>query len=118
MDGRDMKFPIIIENSSIPKYLSVFINIGAITLWPFVISRHRFNEQTLNHEKIHIRQQQELLLVGFYLLYVYYWLKGLWIYHDASIAYHSIPFEQEAYDNEHDPEYLNNRPLWAWRNYR
>ena len=26
------------------------------------------------------------------------------------IAYHSIPFEQEAYA-EHDPNYLNNRPF-------
>ena len=51
-------------------------------------------------------------------MYVFYWLRGLWIYGDAQIAYHSIPFEQEAYDNEHDPEYLNNRPHWAWRNYK
>ena len=113
-----MKIPIIIENSIIPKLLSVFITINAITLWPFVISRTRFNKLVLDHEKIHIRQQQELLIIGFYIMYVFYWLRGLWIYGDAQIAYHSIPFEQEAYDNEHDPEYLNNRPHWAWRNYK
>ena len=113
-----MKIPIVIENSSIPKYLSIFINIGAITLWPFVISRTSFNKRVLDHEKIHIRQQQEMLVIGFYILYVYYWLKGLWTYGDSQIAYHSIPFEQEAYANEHDEDYLNNRPFWAWRNYR
>ena len=113
-----MKIPIVIENSSIPKYLSIFINIGAITLWPFVISRTSFNKLVLDHEKIHIRQQQEMLVIGFYILYVYYWLKGLWTYGDSQIAYHSIPFEQEAYANEHDEDYLNNRPFWAWRNYR
>ena len=113
-----MKIPFVIENSSIPKYLSIFINISAITIWPFVISRQKFNPVVLNHEKIHIRQQQEMLVIGFYILYVYYWLKGLWTYGDSQIAYHSIPFEQEAYANEHDEDYLNNRPFWAWRNYR
>ena len=113
-----MKIPIVIENSSIPKYLSLFITINAITLWPFVISRHRFNEQVLNHEKIHIRQQQELLLVGFYLLYIYYWLKGMWTYHDSYIAYHSIPFEQEAYEHENNMEYLQSRKWCSWWNYR
>ncbi len=113
-----MKFPIVIENSSIPKYLSVFINIGAITLWPFIISRNKLNEQTLNHEKIHIRQQQELLLVGFYLLYVYYWLRGLWEYRDPYMAYHMIPFEQEAYECEIDMQYLQSRKRFSWWNYR
>ena len=113
-----MKIPIVIENSSIPKYLSIFININAITLWPFVISRTSFNKRVLDHEKIHIRQQQEMLVIGFYILYVYYWLRGVWMYGDTGIAYHSIPFEQEAYANEHDEDYLANRPFWAWRQYR
>ena len=113
-----MKIPIVIENSSIPKYLSIFINISAITLWPFVISRTSINKVTLNHEKIHIRQQQEMLVVGFYLLYVFYWLRGFLEWGDSQIAYHSIPFEREAYAHEDDPEYLTNRPAWAWRNYR
>lgn len=72
----------------------------------------------LDHEKIHIRQQQEMLVIGFYIMYVYYWLKGIWAYGDSQIAYFSIPFEQEAYENEHNENYLHNRPFWAWRNYR
>ena len=113
-----MKIPIVIENSIIPKLLSVFITINAITLWPFVISRTSFNKRVLDHEKIHIRQQQEMLVIGFYILYVYYWLRGILTYGDSQIAYFSIPFEQEAYENEHDENYLNNRPFWAWRQYR
>ena len=114
-----MKIPIVIEDSSIPKYLSVFISIGAITLWPFVIARNKLNPKTLRHETIHIRQQQELLLVGFYLMYTYYWLKGLWTSRgDSQVAYYTIPFEQEAYDNEHDEEYLNTRKRFAWWRYR
>ena len=113
-----MKIPFVIENSSIPRYLSIFINISAITIWPFVISRQKFNPVVLNHEKIHIRQQQELLLVGFYLLYVYYWLKGLLIFKDTKLAYTVIPFEQEAYAHDEDMEYLNNRKWFSWWNYR
>ena len=113
-----MKIPIVIENSVIPKLLSVFISIGAITLWPFVISRNKLNPQLLNHESIHIKQQQELLIVGFYILYVLYWLKGLWQYRDTRIAYYSIPFEQEAYECEDDFEYLKNRKKFAWWEYR
>lgn len=113
-----MKIPIVIENSSIPKLLSVFINIGAITLWPFVIARNKLNPTLLNHESIHIRQQQELLVVGFYFLYVYYWLKGMLAYKDSYIAYHSIPFEQEAYEWEHDMDYLKSRKRFAWWKYR
>ena len=113
-----MKIPIVIEDSSIPKYLSIFINIGAITLWPFVISKNKLSSQMLNHESIHIKQQQELLVVGFYLLYVFYWLKGLWLYRDAEIAYYSIPFEIEAYENDENEQYLQNRKPWAWRDCR
>ena len=113
-----MKIPIVIENSIIPKLLSVFITINAITLWPFVISRTSFNKLVLDHEKIHIRQQQEMLVIGFYIMYVYYWLCGYLVHRDSQIAYFSIPFEQEAYENEHDEDYLANRPFWAWRHYR
>ena len=113
-----MKIPIVIENSIIPKLLSVFISINAITLWPFVISRTLFNKQVLNHEKIHIRQQQEMLVIGFYIMYVLYWLRGYWQWGDSQIAYNFIPFEQEAYAHEHDEDYLANRPFWAWTKYR
>ena len=47
--------PLFIENSKIPGWLSKIapINIGAITLFPFVISRHSLNESTRRHETIH-----------------------------------------------------------------
>ena len=113
-----MKLPIVIEDSKIPKLLSIFIQIGAITLWPFIISRNKMNEQTLNHEKIHIRQQQEMLVVFFYVLYVYYWLRGLWMYRNSHIAYMSIPFELEASEHEDDMDYLSNRKWFSWWRYR
>ena len=114
-----MKFPIIIEGSRIPKWLSIFINIYAITIWPFIICKGTMTKITLNHEKIHIKQQAELLLIGFYLLYAYYWLKAvLWYKLDNHTAYMAIPFEIEAYDNEEDLDYLKNRKWFAWWSYR
>lgn len=50
----------------------------------------------MNHEKIHIYQQLELLIIFFYLWYVveyYYWYIKL---KDKNLAY-NICFEREAY---------------------
>ena len=114
-----MKFPIVIQDSQIPKYLSIFIQIWAITIWPFIICKGKMSEVTLNHEKIHIRQQGELLLIGFYPLYAYYWLKArLWHGMSNHEAYMAIPFEREAYQMEEDQNYLENRKRFAWLDYR
>lgn len=114
-----MKIPIIIQDSQIPKWLSIFINIWAITLWPFIICKGKMDDLTINHEKIHIKQQAELLILGFYLLYVYYWLKGrLWHRMGNHEAYMAIPFEREAYACEEDFEYLSKRKRFAWWSYR
>ena len=113
-----MKFPIIIQNSRIPKLLSIFIDIWAITIWPFIICRGEMNEQTLNHEKIHIKQQAELLLIGFYLLYAGFWLYNrLWRRMSNQEAYMNIPFENEAYSNDSNLEYLEERKWFAWLSY-
>ena len=32
-------------------------------------------------------------------------------------AYLAIRFEQEAYDNDHDLEYLNSRKKYHWKSY-
>ena len=109
--------PIVIVSPRICKALSVFINVGAITLFPFIISREKMDETLLNHEMIHIKQQMETLVIGFYALYVWYWgialAKGL----RGSEAYRAIPFEKEAYANEEDMSYCDNRSIWAWMRY-
>ena len=71
-----MNTPIIIRNSKIPKALSFVIDIYAITIWPFVFIRDDGNELTINHESIHIKQQQELFVLPFYLLYFWEWLSS------------------------------------------
>lgn len=111
--------PIIVISSLICDLFSVFIKVGGITLYPFIILRPEYdNKITVNHEKIHIEQQKELLVVFFYILYVYYWLRGKVSGLSNEAAYMSIPFEKEAYDNQHNMEYLNQRKKNSWLSYK
>jgi len=112
-----MKKIWIYENSRIPKLLSWFISIKAITIYPFIFVNGKVDSQRLqNHEMIHIAQQRELFLVGFYLLYGYYWVKNL-LWHKMPIqtAYREIPFEREAYHGQNFDNYLDTRQRMAWR---
>lgn len=74
-------------------------------------------DRIINHEKIHYRQQLEMLFILHWMLYGWYYfhsrLKGL----DHHRAYMNIPFEREAYTHEGDPEYLVTRAPFAWRKY-
>ena len=54
----------IIENSRIPKLLSWFINIQAITIYPFIINKGTMTQRTRTHEWIHIKQQKNYGLLG------------------------------------------------------
>ena len=107
----------IIENSRIPQTLSLFINIWAITLYPFIICKGKLDQRTRTHEVIHLHQQRELLVIGFYLLYVAFWLKYLLRHRNFEMAYACIPFEREAYDNHEDPTYPIRRKPHSWKRY-
>ena len=109
--------PIVVQNSNIPKYLSIFINISAITLFPFIISRDEMSDVTIRHEIIHIEQQRELFVIFFYILYVWYWLRGKMSGMTNDEAYMNIPFEQEAYRKMYNENYLESREKHAWRKY-
>jgi hypothetical protein len=92
-------------------------DVIAITLAPFGIF-HRPEKmpwQLLNHELIHWKQQMEMLIIPFYLWYFIEWLIKLpkW----GGIAYYRISFEKEAYANEKDGQYLNNRKHFTWFKY-
>ena len=94
--------------------------ISGITLFPFIFLKRRadlHNKILINHEKIHLRQQAELLVIFFYLWYVveyYYWYFKL---KDAFLAYKSISFEREAYALENDLNYLQHRKVWSFWKY-
>ncbi len=113
-----MSIPIIVKNSKIPKFLSWVIDVYAITLWPFVFIRDDGNERTINHETIHIKQYNELFVIGFLLIYAFDWVRGLIKYKDKEKAYYMIRFEQEAYNNDSDFDYLSKRKKYAWLEYK
>ena len=102
----------------INKFLDVFLSkdVIAITLCPFgiYIRTDKPRPTTVNHEKIHWKQQVEMLVLFFYLWYVIEYLIRLL---GKSNAYMNICFEREAYANEDDVEYLNKRKPYSWVKY-
>ena len=82
----------------------------------------RFNaglDEMKNHEMIHLRQAQSCgdSWLRFYLLYIWYWLKGLRMNRKMKhAAYLLNPFEMEAYARMHDLDYLKG-PATEWRRY-
>lgn len=83
----------------------------------FVKPYASLNPVLLNLERIHSRQMRELLYIPFYILYVAEWLLRLVQKRgDGYLAYRSISFEKEAYENERKLDYLHKRPRFAqWR---
>ena len=116
-----MKTPIVKYNDKFLDNISWFMKVGGVTLWPYIVLRERYNStkywkrkaaRIINHESIHIKQQEELLILPFYLLYVTEWFVKLFFYGKKS--YYNISFEREAYDNDDNLSYLNTRKKYAW----
>ena len=105
---------IVIRNNIIP-----FPGYSAVTVWPFIFVRRGtwYSNNIDRHERIHGRQQLEMLLLLFYLWYGLEYIIRLCITRDHNRAYRSISFEQEAYANERDQDYLKHRRWYAWLKY-
>ena len=109
--------PKLIISPKFCQLISIFIDVQAITLYPCIIAKEPLGITTYNHEKIHLVQQRELWVIGFYALYVWYWLKAKIKGLNSSDAYFAIPFEKEAYKNQSNFKYLNDRKPHSWKNY-
>ena len=98
------------------KFLKLILsdNILAITLCPFGIYLKNNNQsvRTINHEKIHWKQQLEMLVIFFYIWYILEWLIKYFKY--GKYAYYKISFEQEAYTYDDNLNYLKNRKIFTW----
>lgn len=95
-------------------------NFIGIAIFPFIFLRDKNlknNPTIMNHEKIHIIQQLELVVVVFYLWYIIEFLIRLILLKDQHKAYRNISFEKEAYANEHNLNYLKNRKFYSFLNY-
>ena len=110
---------IIVKNSKLVKLLSYFRpRLGGITLFPFIFLKDEGDDRLINHESIHIAQYRELFVIGFYLVYMWDFIAGFIKFKSGREAYYSIRFEKEAYANDHNLKYLENREKFAWRKYK
>ena len=106
---------LIISKYIVPNGFSGF------TIFPFVFLKYKEdkgNTLLINHEKIHIRQQIELLILPFFIWYVVEFILNLMVYKNTRLAYRNISFEREAYFFENDLKYLKKRPFWAFTAFR
>lgn len=74
----------------------------------------RHNAVLINHEKVHHRQQLELLILPFYVLYFFNYLMNLIRYRNHFKAYKEIVFEREAFAMDDDLQYLQKRKFGAF----
>jgi hypothetical protein len=105
---------VIVAKYLIPK------GYRGLTVFPFVLIKYRFDKENIvlvNHEKIHIRQQMELLVLPFFLWYFVEYAVRLLQYKNANLAYRNISFEREAYANEINLDYLETRTFFSFLKY-
>jgi len=91
-----------------------------LTIFPFVMLKSdklKTDYVLINHERIHLRQQLEFLVIPFYVIYVLEFLMRLLHYQNWKLAYRNISFEREAYRNEIDLDYLKTRKFWDFLKY-
>lgn len=98
-------------------------NVLAMALWPFILFKDKKTSQDpviVNHERIHHRQQIELLILPFYIWYfLEYWIGMFKCKFKHEIAYRNISFEAEAYSHEKDLSYLSHRPYFSnWKYFK
>jgi hypothetical protein len=84
--------------------------IRALAFFPFIIVSNEtlIDDELITHEKIHLKQQMEMLIIPFYIWYlIALYTKG----------YENISFEKEAYGNDHNPKYLKTRKPYSFLKY-
>lgn len=91
-----------------------------MALFPFVLVAKevdKYDKVLINHERIHICQQLEMLVIPFYIVYLGNYFIELIKFRKHYPAYMSIVFEKEAYQNEWNLEYLKDRKVWGFWKY-
>lgn len=95
-------------------------NYVGLTFWPFIFLKHNDLKKDIylvNHEKIHLEQQKELLILLFYVFYISEWLIKSVYYFDSYKAYKNVSFEREAYLHEKNLDYIKNRKVFSFIKY-
>ena len=117
----------IIYNSLIPFHGFSIINIFGMLFIRNEYQNKFIDKRIINHEFIHSEQYKDLIYIFFIPLYLLEWVIKIpfsWFYKKdqngkiiKNIAYRSISFEQEAYYNENNLNYLITRKRFNWIKY-
>nr|WP_233264597.1 MULTISPECIES: hypothetical protein [unclassified Flavobacterium] len=100
---------LIVSKYLIPK------GYRGLTIFPFVIVKFKEDKENpilLNHERLHIRQQLELLVLPFFIWYLLEYCIRLLYYKNSYLAYKNISFERECYRHEQDLNFLKKRTFF------
>ena len=84
--------------------------IRALAFFPFIIMPKStvIDDELINHERIHLRQQLEMLIIPFYICYLIAMVRK---------GYYGISFEKEAHANDSDLAYLKSRKPYSFIKY-
>lgn len=99
------------------KIIVGWLPVSGIALFPFILFKKKdfsISPTLMNHERIHLQQQLELLILPFYVWYIIEYIYFRFAGKKHQEAYRSISFEKEAYQNENDMNYLNIRKRWGY----
>lgn len=105
----------IIVNKIIP-----FGSYTTINIFGIFFTKHKkgiLTNRTVNHELIHTAQMKELGYIGFYLWYGIEYLFIRLFHKKQGDAYADVSFEEEAYYNQNDLNYLKTRKHYSWFKY-
>lgn len=104
---------IIIKNNLIP-----FGDYSTINLFGILFTKEKsLSNKTINHESIHTAQMKEMGFIFFYLWYVIEYVLIRLFHKKQGDAYHDVSFEEEAYNNDDNLEYLKTRKHYSWFKY-
>lgn len=106
----------VVKNKLFPFKGYKYINLFGII---FCRTDAKISDVEYNHEKIHLKQMQEMLWIFFYLWYgieyVVVSICNLGV--SQGDRYHEISFEEEAYLNQYDFSYCKERKHYNWLKY-
>lgn len=95
-------------------------NFRGLAVFPFIFLKDKMLKEDraiIFHERIHLRQQLEMLWFPFFLWYgiefIIRWIQ----FKNTHQAYLNICFEREAYTNENNFNYLKIRKFWNFLKY-
>ena len=90
---------------------------AALPIWPFVLVKGSVSLPELRRALIFARQQSELFVLPYLLLFAGFWVIRLLQTKSLTRAWSLVPFVREAAYNKDDPAYLVLRLRYAWVQY-